>query len=97
MCPYPHGNLVRITSVFRNFAKQCSKRKRKNSTVIKLEAIENVETSEKCSRYYVDEKSTECRDNNVNATDSGCDTEIFLLTRPKLGQLPAFIPFFDEK
>lgn len=89
--------MVRINTIFRKFAKKCSDNN-KNKAVIKIKpVIENVETNEKCSRYYIDGKSTPVGVDKIQIDDTNCDEETFFKIRPKLGQLPAFIPLFEDK
>jgi hypothetical protein len=83
-CPYPHGNTVRKnTKVLNTLAKKCSTKKDKvRKRVARVLEPEN-------GRYY--------KDSHVESSESGQEPVIKAVSRdrPKLGDLPAFIPFFE--
>jgi hypothetical protein len=80
-CPYPHGNTVRKnTKVLNAVAKKCSTKKDKARRVAEPEN----------GRYY--------KDSHVESGESGRQESVVKAVsreRPKLGDLPAFIPFFE--
>ncbi|XP_044252593.1 zinc finger CCCH domain-containing protein 3 isoform X2 [Tribolium madens] len=80
-CPYPHGNTVRKNSkVLNRLAKKCSTKKAKKEPVL-------TDAPEK-NRYY---KEKETENKCVNGEENVIKT--VSKDRPKLGVLPAFIPF----
>jgi hypothetical protein len=83
-CPYPHGNTVRKnTKVLNTLAKKCSTKKDKvRKRVARVLEPEN-------GRYY--------KDSHVESSESGQEPVLKAVSRdrPKLGDLPAFIPFFE--
>ncbi|XP_063910697.1 zinc finger CCCH domain-containing protein 3 isoform X1 [Zophobas morio] len=90
-CPYPHGNVVRKNSkVLNTLAKKCFVKKEKKKRVVTESLVKEV--SEK-NRYYKDS----AKDSSAKLDSVGEQPVIKTVSRerPKLGDLPAFIPLFE--
>ncbi|XP_076264555.1 zinc finger CCCH domain-containing protein 3 [Rhynchophorus ferrugineus] len=92
-CPYPHGKMVRSFLIHKTkFTKNYSKKKKSKNTENFLQNKEiNSDTNAEKQRYYEkhnsQEPSTQPKNNDSENESIG------LHLRPKLGNLPSFIPF----
>lgn len=89
-CPYPHGNMVRNIRLLNKIARIINKN---TNTIETTEVPEYSLEDEKTKRYYIDHVE------NAQNKQTSCDNDTHqivvdkLIERPKLGELPSFIPF----
>ncbi|RZB39857.1 zinc finger CCCH domain-containing protein 3 [Asbolus verrucosus] len=90
-CPYPHGNTVRNSKVLKTLAKKCSaKRDMSRRKVVKAPNLNELPDAH--NRYY---KDCDLAPKAEAGQDGDPVTKTVSKNRPKLGDLPAFIPFFE--
>lgn len=107
-CPYPHGSLVRKTTISNKSKLSINRRRLKLAPKIKNGKLNKSNLKQKeieknvNVRYYVescDKKTENAELAEKEVGTIGLALEYLVKERPRLGSLPSFIPFdtFDAK
>ncbi|XP_030750080.1 zinc finger CCCH domain-containing protein 3 [Sitophilus oryzae] len=89
-CPYPHGKMVRSYLIHKSkFAKNYSDKNKVDQTEQRKVVNEKLDKIDERLRYYKNDKA------EYEIEQENGSKNLELLARPKLGSLPAFIPFTE--